>query len=135
VIKLRQQDILSIQFQLPAIYQMAVKFDLQRNNFSCLCTELFLEHLSRLACVQNIIKAAYCVSVLLGKKKTETQKQRKELFLHYRSCPLFLFDTEDLKHMDANRERFLNLTRGIPFHSCIAVIQSVVEPDQLKITM
>jgi hypothetical protein len=57
---------------------MAVKFDLQRNNFSCLCTELFLEHLSRLACVQNIIKAAYCVSVLLGKKKnrnTETKKR------------------------------------------------------------
>jgi hypothetical protein len=69
------------------------------------------------------------------KKKTETQKQRKELFLHHRSCPLFLSETEDLKHMDANRERFLNLTRGIPFQSCIAVIQSVVEPDQLKITM
>lgn len=118
MIKLGQQDILSMQFQLPAIYQMAVKFDLQRNSFSCLCIELFLEHLSTLACVQNILKAAYCVSVLLGKKKkkTETQKQRKELFLHYRSCPLFLSDTEDLKHMDANRERFLNLTRGIyPF--------------------
>jgi len=67
-----------MQFQLPAIYQMAVKFDLQRNNFSCSCIELFLEHLSRLACVQNILKAAYCVSVLLGKKKKKQKNRNTE---------------------------------------------------------